>query len=228
MMWEILPNARGPLIVDFCLRIGYTTILLGTLGFFGLGVSPESPDWGSTINEGRKLLPGLRPPCPAAGARAHEPRARPQPARRRAARADHAGLKDDAPCCSPDRRPRRSAALRAAAQRRDDQTVHVRRPANDNAAGVRRASPARSYRDYVFRRAGGPDAWRVSRRAEGNAYFNILPPGSSGRGRSTSARSTAIDAHRRRAAGERRLHRARLSDGQCMPIPARRCPSPSR
>jgi peptide/nickel transport system permease protein len=56
MLWEILPNARGPLIVDFCLRIGYTTILLGTLGFFGLGVSPESPDWGMTINEGRKML----------------------------------------------------------------------------------------------------------------------------------------------------------------------------
>ena len=56
MLWEILPNARGPLIVDFCLRIGYTTILLGTLGFFGLGVSPESPDWGSTINTGRKLM----------------------------------------------------------------------------------------------------------------------------------------------------------------------------
>ncbi len=56
MLWEILPNARGPLIVDFCLRIGYTTILLGTLGFFGLGLSPESPDWGSTINEGRRLL----------------------------------------------------------------------------------------------------------------------------------------------------------------------------
>jgi len=56
MLWEILPNARGPLIVDFCLRIGYTTILLGTLGFFGLGLSPESPDWGSTINDGRKLL----------------------------------------------------------------------------------------------------------------------------------------------------------------------------
>ena len=56
MLWEILPNARGPLIVDFCLRIGYTTILLGALGFFGLGVSPESPDWGSTIDDGRKLL----------------------------------------------------------------------------------------------------------------------------------------------------------------------------
>ncbi|OED37396.1 peptide ABC transporter permease [Chromatiales bacterium (ex Bugula neritina AB1)] len=56
MLWEVLPNARGPLIVDFCLRIGYTSILLGTLGFFGLGVTPESPDWGMTINEGRKLL----------------------------------------------------------------------------------------------------------------------------------------------------------------------------
>jgi peptide/nickel transport system permease protein len=56
MLWEILPNARGPLIVDFCLRIGYTTILLGTLGFFGLGLSPESSDWGTTINLGRRLL----------------------------------------------------------------------------------------------------------------------------------------------------------------------------
>jgi len=56
MLWEILPNARGPLIVDFCLRIGYTTILLGTLGFFGLGLSSESPDWGTTINSGRRLL----------------------------------------------------------------------------------------------------------------------------------------------------------------------------
>jgi len=56
MLWEILPNARGPLIVDFCLRIGYTTILLGTLGFFGLGLESESPDWGTTINAGRRLL----------------------------------------------------------------------------------------------------------------------------------------------------------------------------
>ena len=56
MLWKNLPNARGPLIVDFCLRIGYTTILLGTLGVFGLGVSPESPDWGSTINSGLRLL----------------------------------------------------------------------------------------------------------------------------------------------------------------------------
>jgi len=56
MLWEILPNARGPLIVDACLRIGYTTILLGTLGFFGLGLAPESPDWGSMINQTRAFI----------------------------------------------------------------------------------------------------------------------------------------------------------------------------
>jgi peptide/nickel transport system permease protein len=56
MLWEVLPNARGPLIVDVCLRIGYTTILLGTLGFFGLGLAPESPDWGSMINHGRSFV----------------------------------------------------------------------------------------------------------------------------------------------------------------------------
>src|SRR5690606_40267508 len=44
MLWEILPNARGPLIVDACLRIGYTTILLGTLGYFGLGLAPRSEE----------------------------------------------------------------------------------------------------------------------------------------------------------------------------------------
>jgi peptide/nickel transport system permease protein len=56
MLWEILPNARGPVIVDFSLRIGYTTILLGTLGFFGIGLGSESPDWGLMINDGRRFL----------------------------------------------------------------------------------------------------------------------------------------------------------------------------
>lgn len=56
MLWEVLPNARGPLIVDVCLRIGYTTILLGTLGYFGLGLAPESPDWGTAIKDSSRLL----------------------------------------------------------------------------------------------------------------------------------------------------------------------------
>jgi peptide/nickel transport system permease protein len=55
MLWEMLPNARGPLIVDTCLRIGYTTILLGTLGFFGLGMGSESPDWGTAIKDGSQV-----------------------------------------------------------------------------------------------------------------------------------------------------------------------------
>jgi peptide/nickel transport system permease protein len=53
---RVLPNARGPLIVDVCLRIGYTTILLGTLGYFGLGLAPESPDWGTAIKDSSRLL----------------------------------------------------------------------------------------------------------------------------------------------------------------------------
>ena len=50
------PTRAGPLIVDACLRIGYTTILLGTLGYFGLGLAPESPDWGTAIKDASRLL----------------------------------------------------------------------------------------------------------------------------------------------------------------------------
>jgi len=42
MFCEILPNARGPLIVDFCLRLGYTTIIIGVLGFLGIGLPRHS------------------------------------------------------------------------------------------------------------------------------------------------------------------------------------------
>ena len=36
MFVEILPNARGPLIVDSCLRMGYVVITIGVLGVLGL------------------------------------------------------------------------------------------------------------------------------------------------------------------------------------------------
>jgi ABC-type dipeptide/oligopeptide/nickel transport system permease subunit len=52
---EILPNATGPLIVDFCLRLGYTAITIGILGFLGLGLPPPTPDWGTMVNEGRAM-----------------------------------------------------------------------------------------------------------------------------------------------------------------------------
>ena len=55
MVVEILPNARGPLIVDVCLRIGYVIITIGVLGFLGLGLPPPDPDWGGMINETRSM-----------------------------------------------------------------------------------------------------------------------------------------------------------------------------
>ncbi|MCA8906954.1 MAG: ABC transporter permease [Rhodospirillaceae bacterium] len=56
MFVEILPNARGPLIVDACLRLGYTTITLGVLGFLGLGLPPPDPNWGNLIAENREVV----------------------------------------------------------------------------------------------------------------------------------------------------------------------------
>ena len=55
MIVEILPNARGPLIVDACLRLGYVIITIGVLGFLGLGLPPPDPDWGGMINETRQM-----------------------------------------------------------------------------------------------------------------------------------------------------------------------------
>ena len=52
---DILPNATGPLVVDFCLRLGYTAIIVGDLGFLGLGLPPPFPDWGGMVNEGRAM-----------------------------------------------------------------------------------------------------------------------------------------------------------------------------
>ena len=55
MLVEILPNARGPLIVDSCLRLGYVIITIGVLGFLGLGLPPPDPDWGGMINDTRSM-----------------------------------------------------------------------------------------------------------------------------------------------------------------------------
>ena len=56
MLVEILPNARGPIIVDFFLRLGYTIIAIGVLGFLGVGLPPPDPDWGSMIKETYGML----------------------------------------------------------------------------------------------------------------------------------------------------------------------------
>jgi peptide/nickel transport system permease protein len=56
MFVEILPNARGPVIVDVMLRVGYAVFAIGTLGFLGLGVPPPSPDWGSMVARARSYI----------------------------------------------------------------------------------------------------------------------------------------------------------------------------
>lgn len=56
MYREILPNVRGPLIVDGTLRVGYAILTIGTLGFLGIGLPPPDPDWGSMVNEARRFI----------------------------------------------------------------------------------------------------------------------------------------------------------------------------
>ena len=56
MIVELLPNCRGPLITDFCLRLGYTTITIGTLGFLGLGLPPPNPDWGGMVKQATSMI----------------------------------------------------------------------------------------------------------------------------------------------------------------------------
>jgi peptide/nickel transport system permease protein len=56
MLVEILPNAKGPLIVDTCIRIGYVAFTIGTLGFLGLGLRPPTPDWGGMVNAARNYI----------------------------------------------------------------------------------------------------------------------------------------------------------------------------
>ena len=86
MFVEILPNARGPIIVDAMLRVGYAIFAMGTLGFLGLGLPPPSPDWGSMVAKGREFILAGSPwaalwPSVAIALAGH----RPEPAGRRPA-----------------------------------------------------------------------------------------------------------------------------------------------
>jgi peptide/nickel transport system permease protein len=56
MFREILPNARGPILVDSMLRVGYAIFAIGTLGFLGIGLPPPDPDWGNMVNEARQFI----------------------------------------------------------------------------------------------------------------------------------------------------------------------------
>lgn len=62
LLFHILPNCLGPIIVTFTLGISGAIMTEASLSFLGLGVQPPTPSWGSMINEGKDFLriaPGL-------------------------------------------------------------------------------------------------------------------------------------------------------------------------
>ena len=56
MAREILPNVRGPIIVEATVRLGYAIFTVANLKFLGFGPQPPSPDWSLQIRESYGLL----------------------------------------------------------------------------------------------------------------------------------------------------------------------------
>lgn len=53
---EVFPSIRGPLLVDFGLRLTAAILLVAALSFVGLGLQPPAADWGLMIGENRIAL----------------------------------------------------------------------------------------------------------------------------------------------------------------------------
>lgn len=56
MFRQILPNAIGPILVNFTLTIATAILIEATLSFLGLGLSPPRPALGLLINDGRDYM----------------------------------------------------------------------------------------------------------------------------------------------------------------------------
>lgn len=56
MTRHILPNVVPPVLILASLQMGGLILSLAALGFFGLGVQPPTPEWGTMINESRLFL----------------------------------------------------------------------------------------------------------------------------------------------------------------------------
>ena len=99
MLVELLPNARGPIIVDACLRLGYTTVAITTLTFLGLGLQPPGSGLGPDDQGGRQDRDAVQVLLHADHARAVgvEPDPGLQPAGRRPARDEPARLTEARP-----------------------------------------------------------------------------------------------------------------------------------
>jgi peptide/nickel transport system permease protein len=57
IIWRhILPNTMAPIIVQATFAVGLGILAESGLTFLGLGVSPSTPTWGLTLNEGRDFI----------------------------------------------------------------------------------------------------------------------------------------------------------------------------
>jgi peptide/nickel transport system permease protein len=57
---ELLPNVLGPLMVEASLRLTYAISVISALAFLGLAANPNSPNWGSMIQQNQVAL-GVQP-----------------------------------------------------------------------------------------------------------------------------------------------------------------------
>jgi peptide/nickel transport system permease protein len=53
---EMLPNILDLLGVEFALRTSSALLLVSTLSFLGLGLSPPTPDWGLMVHDGLQSI----------------------------------------------------------------------------------------------------------------------------------------------------------------------------
>jgi peptide/nickel transport system permease protein len=53
---HIMPNCTSQIIVQVSMNLPYAIIDIAGLGFFGFGVQPPTPDWGSMLAEGQQDL----------------------------------------------------------------------------------------------------------------------------------------------------------------------------
>ena len=54
---HILPNVITPLPIVLTMNAADAVLVLGSLGFLGLGVPPDVPEWGSDLNLALAALP---------------------------------------------------------------------------------------------------------------------------------------------------------------------------
>jgi oligopeptide transport system permease protein len=56
ILWHLIPNTLGPVIVYATLTVPSVMLLEATLSFLGLGVQPPMSSWGLMINEGAQYM----------------------------------------------------------------------------------------------------------------------------------------------------------------------------